>query len=145
MMERMLERTILACPRFFVNPMLVRLQLNLLQDNASNVSLEIYAKYEHLLWQQQLRIRQGRVSRDPKSIWWQDLSTEVRLRNRYADIFPWANCRIRLKVPEGTCDYINASPILLSSLRHGETKRYITTQVGSVVVTCVDLGSDYMN
>ncbi|RWA03039.1 hypothetical protein EKO27_g12067 [Xylaria grammica] len=39
------------------------------------------------------------------------LSPETKVLDRYANIQPWANNRVRLPVPEGKLDYINASPI----------------------------------
>ena len=44
------------------------------------------------------------------------------MRNRYANIEPYAQNRIKLKVAEGMSDYINASPITLGK------RRYIATQ-----------------
>lgn len=41
----------------------------------------------------------------------------------------WANSRIHLKVPEGECDFINASPIILKDSATQEEARYIATQV----------------
>src|ERR1700722_1727814 len=35
--------------------------------------------------------------------------------DRYNNIYPWANNRVHLRVPEGYNDYINASPITLVS------------------------------
>ncbi|KZF24563.1 hypothetical protein L228DRAFT_259766 [Xylona heveae TC161] len=49
------------------------------------------------------------------------------VRNRYLDIQPWANSRVHLKVPEGECDYINASPVSLQSST-GTVEKYISTQ-----------------
>lgn len=43
-------------------------------------------------------------------------------RNRYLNVEPYAQNRIRLKVGEGASDYINASPIVLGQ------RRYIATQ-----------------
>ena len=45
------------------------------------------------------------------------------------NVDPWANNRIRLKVPEGQDDYINASPISLIRSKDSSKKRYIATQV----------------
>jgi hypothetical protein len=69
---------------------------------------------------------------------------DVAKRNRYMNVDPFVNNRIRLKVPEGHSDYINASPIKLEQsipdLDQGgdakialhtekETKNFIATQV----------------
>jgi len=50
-------------------------------------------------------------------------------RNRYNNIDPWQNNRVKLRVAEGYNDYINASPIALKCTKSGITKRYIATQV----------------
>lgn len=47
------------------------------------------------------------------------------------NVLVWANSRIRLKVPEGESDFINASPIVLKASTQGEERRYIATQVSS--------------
>lgn len=54
-------------------------------------------------------------------------TSEAISRNRYSNIYPWAENRIRLDVPDGKCDYINASPIILDHGQQGR-KRYIATQ-----------------
>ncbi|MCJ1251237.1 hypothetical protein MMC30_008468 [Trapelia coarctata] len=89
---------------------------------------EIQAKFEEIGWQQQMRIASARTNKDSSSPWAQDTSKEARLRNRYADIWPWANSRVRLKVPQGESDYINASPILLCCSKTSDERRYIATQ-----------------
>ncbi|KAI9829576.1 MAG: hypothetical protein M1819_006081 [Sarea resinae] len=86
---------------------------------------EIRVKFENLNRQQLGRL-QDRA--DPESPWYQEVDEEVYVRNRYADIQPWAHNRVHLNVPEGECDYINASPILLRSSKTGEQKDYISTQ-----------------
>ena len=58
-------------------------------------------------------------------------TSEAISRNRYSNIYPWVKNRIRLDVPEGKCDYINASPIMLDHGQQGR-KRYIATQVYSL-------------
>ncbi|MCJ1395757.1 hypothetical protein MMC18_008643 [Xylographa bjoerkii] len=89
---------------------------------------EIQARFEDLIWQQNNRIAQGRINKDPNFSWAQHHTKDTKIRNRYADIWPWANSRVHLKVPEGECDYINASPILISSSKDGTETRYIATQ-----------------
>ncbi|MCJ1477102.1 hypothetical protein MMC13_005773 [Lambiella insularis] len=106
-------------------------------DDRNDVSLpaflrqtnaEILTRFEQLHWQQQNRIREGRFSKDPACQWAQYSTQETRIRNRYADIWPWANCRVHLKVPEGECDYINASPISICLSKAEKENRYIATQ-----------------
>ncbi|KAE9368052.1 phosphatases II [Stipitochalara longipes BDJ] len=57
------------------------------------------------------------------------------VRDRYHNIHPWANNRIKLNVPEGYNDYINASPVTLlstfdkqSTLKSGIQDKYICMQ-----------------
>ena len=88
---------------------------------------EISAKFHELEWQQQLRIAQGRA--DPSSRWAQDITHQVRFRNRYLNVQPWDKSRIHLRVAEGKSDYINASPISLRDPNSGTEMTYIATQV----------------
>lgn len=97
--------------------------------------LEICSKFEELEWLQQMRIAQGRIDSNPLSQWAQETSFEIKSRNRYRDVQAWANSRIHLKVPEGHCDYINASPISLHNSKRGMEERYIATQVFVLHVT----------
>jgi protein-tyrosine phosphatase len=41
----------------------------------------------------------------------------------------YENNRVRLEVPEGHNDFINASPIELTSTKSGDVLKYIATQV----------------
>lgn len=91
------------------------------------ISLDIFAKYNELNWQEKIRLVQGR--NDPESRWVQDTSLPVLQRNRYLGVQPWDSCRIRLKVGPGLLDYINASPISLTDPVTGVETRYIATQV----------------
>lgn len=93
------------------------------------VRAEIRKKFEDLEWLQRSRIAEGAMSKDPSHRWAIDTSPEVKSRNRYQNVQAWANSRIRLKVPEGQCDFINASPIILKDSRTGDETRYIATQV----------------
>jgi len=49
----------------------------------------------------------------------------LRVLDRYVNIQPWQNNRVRLRVPEGEVDYINASPIVLrpTNRRRGAGKK----------------------
>lgn len=72
-------------------------------------------------------------SMSPEGSRWARLSgDDVLERNRYINIDPWANNRVLLQVPEGQCDYINASPIEMKSSRDGEIRRFIATQVSEM-------------
>jgi protein-tyrosine phosphatase len=54
----------------------------------------------------------------------------MKERNRYVNVDPYQNNRVRLKVPEGLNDYINASPVVLHSTKSDKVLKYIATQVG---------------
>jgi protein-tyrosine phosphatase len=69
------------------------------------------------------------MSNDPTHRWALETHPEGKASNRYLNVQAWANSRIRLKVPEGECDFINASPIVLEDSHTGAKTRYIATQV----------------
>ncbi|PQE13347.1 tyrosine phosphatase protein [Rutstroemia sp. NJR-2017a BVV2] len=86
------------------------------------------AKYEELT-----RLEEERLANkdDPK---WQREEPDREL-DRYANIHPWAGNRIKLVVPEGYNDYINASPVTLTStaekqsaIKKGLQDKYICMQ-----------------
>ena len=65
---------------------------------------------------------------------WAHLDSDPVL-DRYSNIYPWANNRVRLNVPEGSNDYINASPVTLvstapvqSTLKSSIADKYICMQ-----------------
>ncbi|KAI4149187.1 MAG: hypothetical protein LQ340_004758 [Diploschistes diacapsis] len=89
---------------------------------------EINAKFEELNLQQLLRLGEARAETDQESRWAVDNSPGNRPRNRYGDIRPWEKQRIKLQVPEGASDYINASPITIISTSNGGERKYIATQ-----------------
>ncbi|KAF2827542.1 hypothetical protein CC86DRAFT_212794 [Ophiobolus disseminans] len=49
-------------------------------------------------------------------------------RNRYANVDPYLANRVKLEVPEGHSDYINASPIVLTTTQTKSALQYIATQ-----------------
>ncbi|KAF2835837.1 receptor/non-receptor type protein-tyrosine phosphatase, partial [Patellaria atrata CBS 101060] len=53
---------------------------------------------------------------------------ETANRNRYINIDPFAQNRIKLVVPTGRNAYINASPIKTTSTKNGQVKNFIATQ-----------------
>ncbi|CRG85921.1 protein-tyrosine phosphatase [Talaromyces islandicus] len=94
-----------------------------------NISFaEARKRFEDLEWLQRTRIAEGAMSNDPSHRWALDTHPEVKARNRYPNVQAWANSRIHLKVPEGECDFINASPIVLEDSHTGAKTRYIATQ-----------------
>ncbi|KAL8674760.1 MAG: hypothetical protein Q9168_000844 [Polycauliona sp. 1 TL-2023] len=107
------------------------------EDQASSVHVSVPAflrqsaaairtKFQDLEGRQLLRIAEGR--RDPASNWTQDTTKQTKLRNRYLNVLPWDKSRVRLQVPPGESDYINASPITLEDPRTGVVSSYIATQ-----------------
>lgn len=95
------------------------------------MGLELHRKFEDLEWIQRARLAEGMLTNDPSHRWALEGDPEVKARNRYTNVQAWANSRIHLKVPEGECDFINASPIVLKDSVTQEERRYIATQVSS--------------
>ncbi|KAK5625276.1 hypothetical protein RRF57_000992 [Xylaria bambusicola] len=75
----------------------------------------IESRFQDLVWRERLRSQQGLQNPSSNSQFARLLSPETRTLDRYRDIQPWANNRVRLPVPEGKLDYINASPIVSPS------------------------------
>ncbi len=92
--------------------------------------VDIHAKFIDLEWQQRNRLLQGTQplpSANPhqaaRSKQWSRLTgKDIAGRNRYVNVEPFANNRVKLKVADGVNDYINASPIQLGN------RKYIATQ-----------------
>ncbi|KAI9757638.1 MAG: hypothetical protein M4579_003362 [Chaenotheca gracillima] len=89
---------------------------------------EIKEKFEDLEWLQRKRLLEGMQDQTSASRWTLDLGDEVKLRNRYLNIQPWAHNRIHLDVGPGQHDYINASPILLRTTKSKRDVKYIASQ-----------------
>ncbi|KAL2014271.1 hypothetical protein VTN00DRAFT_1796 [Thermoascus crustaceus] len=89
---------------------------------------EIHNKFEELEWLQRARLAEGLLAKDPSHRWALEADPEVKARNRYLNVQAWANSRIHLRVPEGECDFINASPIVLKDSSTEEETKYIATQ-----------------
>jgi protein-tyrosine phosphatase len=49
---------------------------------------------------------------------------------------PYQANRVKLEVPEGYDDYINASPIILTTTKSKNELKYIATQVRFCVTAC---------
>jgi protein tyrosine phosphatase len=71
----------------------------------------------------------------PDFQWARVTGPHLKVLDRYLNIQPWHNNRIKLQVPEGHVDYINASPIVLTPSpypgadgRPRESDRYIAMQ-----------------
>ncbi|CZT42693.1 related to protein tyrosine phosphatase phi [Rhynchosporium secalis] len=91
--------------------------------------IEVRDKYAELTRLENERIGLGKT--DPQ---WARRDPDPIL-DRYNNIFPWDNNRIKLAVPEGVNDYINASPVSListsekqSKLKSGVQDKYICMQ-----------------
>ncbi|KAJ5807718.1 hypothetical protein N7447_011174 [Penicillium robsamsonii] len=89
---------------------------------------EIHDKFEDLEWMQRTRLTEAMSSNDPAHRFALESDPKVKARNRYFNVQAWANCRIHLRVPEGECDFINASPIILKDSASKEERTYIATQ-----------------
>ncbi|KAK4553382.1 tyrosine protein phosphatase 1 [Recurvomyces mirabilis] len=87
---------------------------------------DIHAKFVDLEWQQRDRLLQGTKQplkpTEPQSKWSRLQGDSIAIRNRYLNVEPFAENRIKLNVPDGANNYINASPIQLGK------RKYIATQ-----------------
>jgi Protein-tyrosine phosphatase len=75
---------------------------------------QIQKRFQDLEWHQRFRLQHGYIHPDT-SPFRMDRSDTVISRNRYGNIQPWDPSRVRLRMPIGGSDYINASPISLKS------------------------------
>ncbi|KAH6654033.1 protein-tyrosine phosphatase-like protein, partial [Truncatella angustata] len=75
---------------------------------------DIIAKYNEITWNERNRVFQGMTNASP-TFKFARVDLAFRSLDRYGNIQPWNNNRVRLQVPEGAADYINASPIVLHS------------------------------
>ncbi|KAF2018313.1 hypothetical protein BU24DRAFT_343309 [Aaosphaeria arxii CBS 175.79] len=92
------------------------------------LKIEILEKYQDLEWQQRERLLPNGRAVSPTSQWAKCTGPEVAQRNRYVNVDPYQNNRVKLQVPEGYSDYINASPIVLESTKTKKITRFIATQ-----------------
>ncbi|KAJ6166606.1 hypothetical protein N7470_002053 [Penicillium chermesinum] len=95
--------------------------------------MEIHEKFEELEWIQRTRMNDAMLSNDPSHPYAIENDPAVRERNRYINVQAYANSRIHLQVPEGECDFINASPITLRDSLTQEEQKYIATQQGNLL------------
>lgn len=70
------------------------------------------------MWLERIRIQRGMENEassnpHPEHRWARVKGPHLRKLDRYMNIQPWHNHRIKLQVPEGKLDYVNASPIIL--------------------------------
>lgn len=94
----------------------------------------MHQKFVDLEWEQRQRLlpgpppSNGDAEQQP-SPWARCSGDDVKDRNRYLNVDPYQSNRVRLKVPDGTSDYINASPVELRSSTSDKVLKYIATQV----------------
>lgn len=79
-------------------------------------SQEIEAKFQEIVWMERNRMLQSVTNPSPDSKWARVTGDNIKKLDRYMNIQPWQNNRVKLKVPPGKLDYINASPITLTSI-----------------------------
>ncbi|KAL1836249.1 hypothetical protein VTJ49DRAFT_5396 [Mycothermus thermophilus] len=91
---------------------------------------EIENKFLELVWRERHRMMQAVANPSPDFRWARVKGPHLRVLDRYINIQPWLNNRVKLQVPEGRLDYINASPIVLypSGDPDAEPDRYIAMQ-----------------
>jgi protein-tyrosine phosphatase len=90
---------------------------------------DIAKLFQELEWRQRFRLQHA-MNNPESSPFRIERSALVFSRNRYGNVQPWDRSRIRLKVPIGGSDYVNASPI---SLRSRSTPSTPNTQSGASV------------
>lgn len=78
--------------------------------------------FNYLENDQRDRLSEQHDNPEQESEWARLTGNDIAIRNRYINVEPFANNRIKLAVAEGYNDYINASPIALGP------RRYIATQ-----------------
>ncbi|PVH96812.1 hypothetical protein DM02DRAFT_598605 [Periconia macrospinosa] len=93
--------------------------------------LKLHQKFSDLESEQRQRaihaLHHGPHHHQP-SEWARCTGEAVTRRNRYANVDPYSANRVHLIVPDGHNDYINASPIELTTSKSGTVLRYIATQ-----------------
>ncbi|PHH76129.1 hypothetical protein CDD83_4312 [Cordyceps sp. RAO-2017] len=80
---------------------------------------EIDRKFHEITWAERLRLADAHRNQHVDDYRWghyQQLDCAQRgLMDRYSNIRPWNHNRVRLRVPDGEFDYVNASAVSLSS------------------------------
>lgn len=92
-------------------------------------------RFTDLEWQARQRLLEGLKASEQAehsslagAEWARLKGDEITARNRYMNVDPYANNRVKLHVAEGQSDYINASPIRIPTSA-GQDKKFIATQV----------------
>lgn len=93
---------------------------------------DVHAKWTRLEWAHTDRLRDSASAyapgADSASPWARCSGDDYAMRNRYANVDPYQANRVRLEIPDGYSDYINASPIILETSASHTALRYIATQ-----------------
>ncbi|KAK2590745.1 hypothetical protein QQS21_011577 [Conoideocrella luteorostrata] len=95
---------------------------------------DIEGKFHELTWAERSRIAQGAQPDVPSNFRWgsfkQTDGIQRGVMDRYVNIKPWNHNRVKLNVPDGEFDYVNASFITLEPLRDSPLPplRYIAMQ-----------------
>ena len=112
-------------------------------DKTDRDHTEIQNSFTDLGWAQSERLHKGLAAwQSPGSTQWARATGEdVIKRNRYANVEVFVNNRVKLNVPEGHSDYINASHIRLRNTKSDTEKYYIATQVLQFHFSTQKLGS----
>lgn len=76
---------------------------------------EIDLKFQEIVWLERNRMNSAASNPSP-DFRWARVTGDHRKLDRYMNIQPWENNRVRLHVPVGRQNYINASPITLKSM-----------------------------
>lgn len=91
---------------------------------------EILSKFHEIVWRERTRLQSQILNPSPSNVWARyHPRSYPQYLDRYSNIHPWNNNRVRLRVPPGQVNYINASPIELHSpSTPGRVDRYIAMQ-----------------
>lgn len=98
---------------------LLFLKISIYYNNISQLTVlheaDIEAKFQELVWAERNRLMQGMSNSSPDNRWARVTGPHLKALDRYVNVQPWQNNRVKLKVAPGQIDYINASPISLTS------------------------------
>ena len=83
------------------------------------IGIDIDAKFDDINWDERMRIAKGQPNHPNfEWSWGSHKHPELEkppLQDRYTNIKPWNHNRVKLNVPDGYLDYVNASSIVLNS------------------------------
>lgn len=100
---------------------------------------DIIAKFQEIVWMERNRIMQSVTNPSPDFKWARVTGDHLKRLDRYMNIQPWENNRVRLRVPPGKVDYVNASPIALSPATPQQPPRLQAQEPGNKEGTIVGL------